>query len=759
MHTSCQTGHIMSDSSTSNSMDVQNGSPTNMSSSNSEHSCNHGESTRVHTLLESSGEVVDYDNNIRLEHCEDIHVSTELCDYEFETNNTTAGNEDNGGMTTVLECSNNDHDNSINVHSVATNTSQTKLDEIITTDDHDGNQQLAIHMGPVQCSICLDSFTKPKLLPCFHTFCAACIQNLIDQDERSGTIACPMCCTDIDIPDSRRALDFQTNFYLVANLEHSGSSVVVCDICDGGNPVFMRCLDCEENYCAPCGNPHVRSKATRHHHIVNTGDPDAKRKIFAREYCSIHRQEEVNLVCKKCNEVICTTCKMVDHQNHVCHEISDAADEIRRELHSAVELGTAVRQLQSLSKTKADCEQTVVLLDSMLESGVQCIHNRAKKLRQDIDQICINLEHELRAAHGEEKLLLGLQESCINTQMANYSTLTTTARHMLNSADNISIIRQGKQLIKRLNEQLAPSSIYSNTLSPWLQCADTTTLTDIKRVFGVEISRSRLNGKLELLSSFTCSDSSKSVIGIAPIGVDSSWIVQYSHSKISLTDVRGHVRNILEMDTVVDDLAVDPRGSMYVSCNGSNCVKCVDSCLEVSTTVTTSDYPRGLEWSTQRDSLLLCTVGAKDASVRSSEHKGQLYDISPGGNMSRNNTTEVAFEYPARIATNVNGDVYVADWGKKCVIIIGKDGGERVRYTGQKGNLFELRGLCCDKNGNILIADYSHDRVHVLNVNGQFVCILAQHELIQKPWSVAIGHNGCLWVGETNGRVKIFKYT
>ena len=36
---------------------------------------------------------------------------------------------------------------------------------------------------PLICSICLDSYKRPKLLPCFHTFCQACLERLGDEEE------------------------------------------------------------------------------------------------------------------------------------------------------------------------------------------------------------------------------------------------------------------------------------------------------------------------------------------------------------------------------------------------------------------------------------------------------------------------------------------------------------------------------------------------------------------------------------------------
>ena len=54
---------------------------------------------------------------------------------------------------------------------------------------------------PLTCSLCSDVFTSPKLLPCCHTFCVKCLEDLMSRlGPTSHTFSCPQCHRDVTIP-------------------------------------------------------------------------------------------------------------------------------------------------------------------------------------------------------------------------------------------------------------------------------------------------------------------------------------------------------------------------------------------------------------------------------------------------------------------------------------------------------------------------------------------------------------------------------
>lgn len=47
------------------------------------------------------------------------------------------------------------------------------------------------------CPLCHEMFSNPRLLPCLHTFCKRCLENLVVP--RSSLLSCPACRTDVSL--------------------------------------------------------------------------------------------------------------------------------------------------------------------------------------------------------------------------------------------------------------------------------------------------------------------------------------------------------------------------------------------------------------------------------------------------------------------------------------------------------------------------------------------------------------------------------
>jgi hypothetical protein len=306
--------------------------------------------------------------------------------------------------------------------------------------------------SPNNCSICLDVFTKPKLLSCFHTFCADCVQQHLDKHGLDGKFNCPVCRTEITIPPSGSALDFQTNFYLdgkdtVTGRSGLSSPVASCAVCGEGSLATSRCLECDENYCVTCATSHTKMKLSREHSVVDI----ATLHVDARTFCVVHKIEEVTLVCMTCDQLICKQCKSNSHNTHSFQQISDVAHTTKDNMRKAIYEAKGHNGI--LSQTQSDLVQQLSLLDHESKSDIKQIDDRAVWLHGEIDRVCQRLKEERKLGNREDELSIGKQQGDIGKQLDKYSTLLLKATQLLDSVNDGDVVKNGKSLTSQLSHR------------------------------------------------------------------------------------------------------------------------------------------------------------------------------------------------------------------------------------------------------------------------------------------------------------------
>ena len=115
--------------------------------------------------------------------------------------------------------------------------------------------------GQLNCSICLDVFTNPKLLQCSHIFCQQCLARLVRRDQRGqASLTCPTCRQPTLIPAN--GVNFLSSAVHISQL-----------------------LDILEEHKA------IESAIARKSH-----------------FCLEHDKKEVDLYCETCGELVCWKC-------------------------------------------------------------------------------------------------------------------------------------------------------------------------------------------------------------------------------------------------------------------------------------------------------------------------------------------------------------------------------------------------------------------------------------------------------------------
>ena len=190
----------------------------------------------------------------------------------------------------------------------------------------------------VNCTVCLETFKGPKVLPCLHTFCTGCLGRIgssgrstspgamVKQEvsvSTSSTLVCPQCRAEHAIPDGG-VENFVTNFSIVgsvrsAAVKKQGTSVL-CEECVSSEPAIAHCTQCSSYLCEYCSGAHKKMKRFCDHDVISLQDLDHE-KLLPKphphpHHCPRHPKEVLNLYCKSCNVLVCCNCIVITHQGH-----------------------------------------------------------------------------------------------------------------------------------------------------------------------------------------------------------------------------------------------------------------------------------------------------------------------------------------------------------------------------------------------------------------------------------------------------------
>src|SRR3990167_10415421 len=125
-----------------------------------------------------------------------------------------------------------------------------------------------------------------------------------------------------------------------------------------------------------------------------------------------------------------------------------------------------------------------------------------------------------------------------------------------------------------------------------------------------------------------------------------------------------------------------------------------------------------------------------------------------------------AFEFPAGIGTDNNGNIYVADSGNHRIVKLKPDG-EVLLVFGQKGsNPGEFQyphDIAIDRNDTIFVSDLNNNRIQVFTPQGNLLSLIEtgkdKSDKLSSPTALSIDNNGRLYSGMGfDTRVIIFEY-
>jgi hypothetical protein len=209
-----------------------------------------------------------------------------------------------------------------------------------------------------KCSICTETYSDSRVLPCIHTYCLKCIKNFSHNKYPGDYVSCPACRKDFVVPE--HGIDsLPKNFFieqLKVSIQSLQTHIVYCEECDvmiGRKQSTMYCIECQQKFCEVCVSEHRGIRLTQVHILLAIGDdgkaPEAAGKLLTVP-CDKHLNGVAELYCFQCNELICTICFATSHQSHKCSKIDEVSEDFRSQMTDDIE---------NMNKTAKYCRNMV----------------------------------------------------------------------------------------------------------------------------------------------------------------------------------------------------------------------------------------------------------------------------------------------------------------------------------------------------------------------------------------------------------------
>ena len=190
------------------------------------------------------------------------------------------------------------------------------------------------------CDVCKQTINEPKILPCCHSFCKACLENLTTQDEddvdgEGKKLDCPTCRSTVALKPDENLAGLPDNEFIIQLLAAIGpdrkQEACVCSHprCKK-EPSITMCMECEMLFCHECYTSHEGFRSMQNHTMVAISEiinRDKQQEIEAETMsCSQHKDAVPKFYCETCKELICMKCLATVHPKpgHSCvaiHEI------------------------------------------------------------------------------------------------------------------------------------------------------------------------------------------------------------------------------------------------------------------------------------------------------------------------------------------------------------------------------------------------------------------------------------------------------
>ena len=640
----------------------------------------------------------------------------------------------------------------------------------------------------LNCSVCLDIYTDPKLLQCLHVFCQTCLVRLVCRDEHGQLVlSCPN-CRQITPVSANGVAGLQSAFHIIPFLEMAE--------------------DLRREKEAPASSERADSL------------PPPRKDVST--FCPEHVKEELKLYCETCGELICLHCalKTGKHHNHDYEPIEKAFETYKKEIDSLLEpinkkLTSVDEVLTQFDKCNGDISDQRAAIEADIHDIIDELHQVLDVRRTEL----ISHLHQLTQWKLKDLTAQKDQAETVHAQLSSCQDFMKQSLETDRWDEALKMKTTVLKQVKELTTTVQPESLKPNTKADieFSASADITTLChgfgQVSTQASPDLSKCHATGKglevgivgqtstavlqvcnskgepcaepvtsleCKLVSEITCATATGSFkklegqnryeIGYQPTikGRHQLHIsilgqpIRESPFHLAVTSSIANLGAPIHTIAGVEGpygIAINHRGEIVVSERGSGHISTYTATGKKVHTIDLNGLnPHGL--ALDREGNIIVGEHTNN-SIRKYSPEGQL--LASVGTRGRG---RLQFFEPRGIAINtMNNKVYVADSQNDRIQVLNSDLTFSAIFGKEgdgKGQFSYPCSVTCDSAGNVYITDTANDRIQVFTAQGKFLRMFGSYGngrgKLKSPFGITLDlSNKHLSISELlNRRISVF---
>ena len=598
----------------------------------------------------------------------------------------------------------------------------------------------------VSCSVCMSTFTDPKILPCFHTFCLHCLNEIQRTSGKHGEITCPECRRKFQVPGSGYPKDLPANFRMnslldVMAIQKCNVSGVKCGNCEKTSAQSFYCFKCCAFWCDDCIAAHNIIRANKDHKVLaikDFQDQDIENVLRRPVFCQKehHENKKLKFFCKDCEVAICNTCVVTLHEGHVKVPLQDAANERKLRLESVLESQKvkALRKRNMITRLQSECNE--------IQEQVACVKKSAQNLVDNLMRVIETKKQELfkevedKAQQSIERLVE--QQSNVENELQQIETLIEKTETFLKRSTNAEIVHFKTLFQEEVTGETELVDCDRKDLGHFVFFANKSLMAK---------ANSEGVGSLKQIISQTKSRNStaegKGITEVS-VGLQARFALTtrnaanercYEESDIVTVEIKNDDGRECATEAQVQD---NKDGSYNISYFAKEAGACRTSVMINGEHVSGSPFTVQVK---PRQYEPVLSFGRKGLSWSSRK-----------------------FDCPWGVAVNERNEIAVTDCSNNRVQIFSCNG-KFIRSFGKKGvkkeEFKDPSGIAYLNNGNIVVADTSNDRLQIFTERGEYLAQIGSEEIpdhqFNSPMGLSVDNDGNIIVADSNNKlIKIF---